>query len=327
MHINLRQLSGGPLPAFDCGVLEQNEFLANFARASQQAGLSATYIALRDTQMLGFATLAMSTVQFERHERPPEAPVNVMPAVLVAHLAVDKSSAKRGVGAWLLRIARGVAQSLRYQIGCRFLAVDCAPELVQYYRQRGFKESKGEQRRRKKALELAPDRTPTYRLFQDLHSADYTESENAPPHHQSSELHLAAGENDIEMLAALLYAGVLPNLRIRRGDDGLGWGATPLHVAAAAGALEAIETLAGAGAEIDARDADNETPLHWAVRHDQLLSVELLLRHRASSAIAGGEGVLTPLDYAVHGGHVAIAKALRDAGAGHSSNWTLDAFE
>jgi predicted N-acetyltransferase YhbS len=321
MDIELQRLSDAPLPPFDCGAEVQNEFIATSARASQRAGISSTHVAFRGEQMLGFITLAMSTVRFEEHERPPEAPVSSLPAVLVAHLAVDKSVAKQGVGEWLLGIARGVAQSMRHHVGCRFLVVDCAPELVDYYKNKGFRESKGEKRRRKEVLSAMPARTPPHRLFQDLLAQDWLESEHAPTHHQQTELHRAASQNEVATIKALLSAGVSPSLPIGRGDDGMGWGATPLHVAACAGASSAIEVLLDAGADINALDGDCETPLHWAVRHNQLKSVAVLLRLGAEASIAGGAGVLTPLDYAVHGDQEAIAGVLRAAGARHSDDW------
>lgn len=320
------RLSDAPTPAFDCGTASQNEFISNWARLAQRDGVSATHIALRGDEMLGYVTLAMSTVRLESHERPSGAMVSAQPALLVAQLAVAVDAQGRGVGGRLLQFARGVAQSMRHQVGCRFIAVDCDESRVGYYARLGFRESKGERRRRLDSLSKAESgaRQPTFRLSRDILDEEWYEADVAPPHQQISELHKAAESDDLEMLRALLGAGVAPNLPAGRGDDGMGWGVSALHVAAGRGSLNAIQLLLAAGAEINCIDGDCETPLHWAVRHEQVEAVQLLLRLGAHPSIEGGNGVLTPLDYAVHGKHEQITSLLRAAGGVHSATWEED---
>jgi ankyrin repeat protein len=73
------------------------------------------------------------------------------------------------------------------------------------------------------------------------------------------------------ILKLLLAAGADPNRATIPGvvtgsfmRDCRTKGETPLHRAAAFGSLEAIEMLLGAGAEVDARDVNGDTPLSWA---------------------------------------------------------------
>ena len=88
-------------------------------------------------------------------------------------------------------------------------------------------------------------------------------------------LHMAATKGLMVMVSALLDADADPMAR----DEALG--ATPLHFAAieaadpATGSLLAdldtwgvVNLLVEAGADPDARDKENATPLHWAIWHD-----------------------------------------------------------
>jgi len=324
--IELVPLSSSGPPAFDCGAAVQNEFLAMHAQAGQNDGVSATHLAFHGDECVGYVTLAMGTVRFEPHERPTGATVSTLPALLVAQLAVSINARRQGIGDWLLRFAAGVAQSMRHQVGCRFLIVDCDAPLVSFYRRYGFAESTAEKRRRKaaaKASSVLPDEQPR-RLFKDLFADKWLEADVAPPHLRMSELHRAAADGDLPMLKALLGAGVSPELPMGRGDDGMSWGAKPLHVAIARGALAAIDVLLAAGAKVNAIDGDCETPLHWAVRHANADAVRLLLLREAHPSLEGGNAGFTPLDYAVHQNLNEIADILRDAGGTHSEEYSRE---
>ncbi len=83
------------------------------------------------------------------------------------------------------------------------------------------------------------------------------------------------------VLEVLLSFGANPNVVTRPGIETGGFmrdcrtkGETPLHRAAAFGEVETISTLINAGAMIDARDMNGDTPLSWAswyLRPDSIL--------------------------------------------------------
>ena len=86
-------------------------------------------------------------------------------------------------------------------------------------------------------------------------------------------LHDAARANDVERLEALVA---------RRGVDPTDvYHATPLHVAAGAGSLEAVAVLLDLGADVSAVDAEHRTPLHYAARGGHTEVVALLLERGA----------------------------------------------
>jgi len=321
--IEITRLWGNTGPEIDCGVAEKNEFLRSEALYAQSHGISATHVAVAPPdRVVGFVTLAMASVRFEAHERPDGADVGSLPALLVAQLGVDVAKQGEGIGKLLMRFALGIAQSLRHSIGCRYLVVDCLPSVVLYYQRMGFEESKGERRRRKDEIKRAgrPEAEVSMRLAKDIATGVWLEVDVAPPHVFATELHQAASDGDIGLLTALLKAGVAADIRSGRGDDGVGVGATALHVAAGRGQIGAIRTLVSAGADINAADGDCETPLHWAVRHGQELSVAALLVAGADPNIEGGNGILTPLGYALHPRQERsqIAELLRQAGGVHT---------
>jgi GNAT superfamily N-acetyltransferase len=317
--IRVERLFGSVTPELDCGAPAQNEFIRETAVFSQNEGLSATYLA-KDVSdsVIGYVTLAMASVRFEAHERPTGAAVSALPALLIAQLAVGKTAQGKGVGKQLVRFATGIAQSLRHSIGCRYLVVDCIPEMVPFYEPMAFRESKGEKRRRREQLGKSgrSELETVVRLAKDVSTDLWFEVDVAPAHLYATELHLAAGEGDIELLNSLLRAGVPSDIRSGRGDDGLGVGATALHVAAARAQVGAIRSLLASGADIDAADGDGERPLHWAVRHNQELSVAALLVAGADANAEGGNAVMSPLAYTIHPNvdRERIASLLRQAG-------------
>jgi ankyrin repeat protein len=88
-------------------------------------------------------------------------------------------------------------------------------------------------------------------------------------------------------------------------------GSTPLHYAACRGVVEALVEL---GADVNARDWHNNTPLHDAVSDNRPSVVEALLERGADPNIQNGNGD-TPLHIAARLGYTRCVEALLKYGA------------
>ena len=95
---------------------------------------------------------------------------------------------------------------------------------------------------------------------------------------------------------------------------GAGPPATPLVEAAKRADAAAVRALLQTGADVNAREVDGTTGLHWAVYHDDPALVDVLVRAGAKAGAKNRYGV-TPLWLATINGNTAIVERLLDAGA------------
>lgn len=90
--------------------------------------------------------------------------------------------------------------------------------------------------------------------------------------------------------------------------------AGPLSDAVKRRDLDEVRALLADKVDVNARDGDGATALHWAANLDEAALVDLLLTHGATAAAANDLGV-TPLHLAAANGNAAIAARLLAAGA------------
>ncbi|CAK4840642.1 unnamed protein product [Aphanomyces euteiches] len=88
----------------------------------------------------------------------------------------------------------------------------------------------------------------------------------------------------------------------------------PLSSAAKGGDIKTMNSLLRAGAQVDGRNNDGNTPLFWAAYHGHAEAVSCLLKHGADPNVryVSGRSVLSPV--CMHG-YANILKLLLDAGA------------
>jgi ankyrin repeat protein len=141
----------------------------------------------------------------------------------------------------------------------------------------------------------------------------------------SVDIHQAAREGNIEAVKQAIADGGDVNVKDKRRwiDFRSGFrlrrnGETPLHDAAT---KEVAELLISKGADVNAKNNDGVTPLHYAARYGRKEVAELLIAKGAEvNAKSDTTGRLfsqeqTPLHYAANGGQKEIVELLIAAGA------------
>ncbi|GMF27679.1 unnamed protein product [Phytophthora lilii] len=112
-------------------------------------------------------------------------------------------------------------------------------------------------------------------------------------------LHEAAAAGNLAAVQHLLSWGISPDIL---GEFQRGVNSrTPLHWAAVMGRQRVISELVKHGADVNAKDSHGRTPLHWAARHNYAGAVEELLAVDADYLQLDHDG-MTPLAFAVDGG-------------------------
>lgn len=115
-----------------------------------------------------------------------------------------------------------------------------------------------------------------------------------------------SSESAVELVETLLRAGANVNFVAANGETAL-IGAASLH------AEQVGLRLIAAGANINSRGVFEETALHWAAHEGQCLLVEALVAAGADLTLKDKQYMATPLEWAEHGGKAQAAELLKAA--------------
>ena len=126
-----------------------------------------------------------------------------------------------------------------------------------------------------------------------------------------SPLYLAAEYNQLKCLKTLVKTNSIDWL-MRRNDR---WDNTAIHIASSSGNLDIVIALIEAGAQIDNKNEDEQTPVHLAAKHGQLKVLKYILGHDRYSVNDEDFESQTALHLASSGGHHDIVQELIRAGA------------
>ncbi len=127
---------------FSCGQPELDRFFEHYAGQNQfKLHLAVTYVALVETRIVGFATVAASSI--ERASVPSarlrkRLPAYPLPVLRLARLGVDTRAQGLGIGRALLRHVLALAVGQRDHVGCAGVVADAKPEAVSFYQGLGF---------------------------------------------------------------------------------------------------------------------------------------------------------------------------------------------
>lgn len=127
---------------FSCGQGDLDRFFEHYAGQNQfKLHLAVSYVAVFDDRIVGFATLAASSIEREslpggrKRKRLPSYP---LPVLRLARLGVDTRAQGEGIGRALLRHVLTVAVAQRDSIGCIGVVTDAKAESIAFYEQLGF---------------------------------------------------------------------------------------------------------------------------------------------------------------------------------------------
>lgn len=127
---------------FSCGQPDLDRFFEHYAGQNQfKLRLAVTYVALVKGRIVGFATVAASSI--ERVALPSarlrkRLPAYPLPVLRLARLGVDARAQGAGIGKGLLRHVLALAVEQRDRIGCVGVVADAKPEAVKFYHRLGF---------------------------------------------------------------------------------------------------------------------------------------------------------------------------------------------
>jgi len=134
------------LEGFDCGRASLDAWLIRHARQAAAAGSARTYVVIDSEQQRVVGYHALTPAGLERQAATARVikgmPQYPIPVVLLARLAVDRSVAGRGLGAWLLRDAMLRTFASSQVIGVRAMLVHAIDEHARaFYLRHGFEPS------------------------------------------------------------------------------------------------------------------------------------------------------------------------------------------
>jgi GNAT superfamily N-acetyltransferase len=132
------------LDRFDCGEHESlTIWLKRFARINQAGNSSRTYVVHRAKRVIGYYSLAASSVRKEEASvrSAKGQPNHPIPVILLARLAIDNTEQHQGLGPALLKDSLQRCLRAAKEIGARAVLVHAIDEKAKgFYRHFGFED-------------------------------------------------------------------------------------------------------------------------------------------------------------------------------------------
>ncbi|MBT3220902.1 MAG: GNAT family N-acetyltransferase [Proteobacteria bacterium] len=143
MMIEIRRLErSDDRSHFTCEVPALDRFFRHYAGQNQfRLKLAVTYVAVSTDGIVGFATVAVGSVEKRSLPDPRlrgRMPAYPLPVLRLARLGVEQSAKGRGVGRELLRYVFKLALDQRDTLGCVGVVTDSKPEAREFYEKLGF---------------------------------------------------------------------------------------------------------------------------------------------------------------------------------------------
>jgi len=148
--IKLRKLDlSDDLSDFSCDLedyLGCNDFIhkEDEAKLFQKERQGITYLFFYHDTMIGYVTLATSSISAERIDRRYKQRIRLKfyPSLLIGRLAVDNNWREKGVGRYLCNWCVGSAMKLSEKVGCRYVILETREGKVDFYQKCSFEKGK-----------------------------------------------------------------------------------------------------------------------------------------------------------------------------------------
>lgn len=128
---------------FDCGEVELNSFLKQFALKNNDNDIGRTYVAVRPgkTDVLGYYTISSGTVKFDQLPIELKLPRYPIPTAHIGKLATDRTVQGQGLGEALLFDALDKVESASTVIGLKVVELIALHDKAKaFYLRYGFRE-------------------------------------------------------------------------------------------------------------------------------------------------------------------------------------------
>lgn len=106
---------------FDCGDDDLNDFLFNDSFKYIKNNLAVIYLIFYNKMIVGYFSLTSDAI---RINKKLEVVHGFYPAVKIGRFAVDKQYGHQGIGTYMLKLIIGIVETVKNQIGVRYLSVD-----------------------------------------------------------------------------------------------------------------------------------------------------------------------------------------------------------
>lgn len=130
--------------SFDCGNVDLNRYLQQYANQHAKKGLSKTHVLTatnNPNQILGFYSLTVQSFQNEKYGLPVTGyPCQLeIPCVLIGRLGVDNTAKGKGISTQLIRHALLSVKTIAQLAGVAFVVVEPKThDLIEFYKRLGF---------------------------------------------------------------------------------------------------------------------------------------------------------------------------------------------
>jgi GNAT superfamily N-acetyltransferase len=140
--LTVKHLDGSHMrQGFDCGNSRLNAYIQHLASQHEKRHIGRTYVLLHDPapNILGFYTLAASSVAFAHMPETEKLPRYPVPVVKLAQLAVDRSIQGQGWGRYLLLDALSRAERISRDVAAYAVELDAIDNTARaFYQQFSF---------------------------------------------------------------------------------------------------------------------------------------------------------------------------------------------